>query len=109
MKERWFFERLTTNNIEVVRETKNSACFVCLSLTDRRKSPFEKSRKRMGRNAKLRVCASCEWIFKDNPSCPKCGFGHYGAWYVYGDRCYKYAKTQQPWIDKKMARYFGEL
>ena len=59
--------------------------------------------------AKLRVCASCEWIFKKHASCPKCGFAHYGAFYVYGNICYKYAVTQQPWMDKKVAAYIFTL
>ena len=64
--------------------------------------------------AKLRTCASCEWIFKlDDPMksqmCPKCGFGHYSARYVYGNKAYRYAKTQQPWYDKKMADYSYKL
>lgn len=41
--------------------------------------------------------------------CPKCGFAHYGAHYVYGSKCYSYAKTQKPWIDKKMTAYLIEL
>ena len=62
------------------------------------------------KDAKLRVCASCEWVFKDERhpemgGCPKCGFAHYGARYVYGDKAYRYAKTQQPWFDNKMSRY----
>lgn len=61
------------------------------------------------RTAALRVCASCEWIFKGHASCPKCGFAHYGARFVYGDRCYKYAVTQQPWMDKKVADYLYKL
>ena len=65
----------------------------------------------MSKTAKLRVCASCEWIFKGGKytSCPKCGFAHYGARYVYGDVCYRFAKTQQPWIDRKVADYITEL
>jgi|GEM_PF-4442416 len=59
----------------------------------------------MPKQAKLRVCASCEWIFRDSISCPKCGFGSYGARSVYGDKCYKYESTQQPWLDKKMFAY----
>ncbi len=64
--------------------------------------------------AKLRVCASCEWIFKNSPTvekegCPKCGFAHYGARHVYADRCYRYAKTQEPWIRRKVADYEGYL
>jgi hypothetical protein len=64
------------------------------------------------KDAKLRVCASCEWIFKlsgiDN-GCPKCGFGHYGARFVYGVKAYSYAKTQEPWFDKKMTDYSLKL
>lgn len=57
--------------------------------------------------AKLRVCASCEWIFRldeetTQNGCPKCQFGHYGARYVYGDKAYQYAVTQKPWFDKKV-------
>ena len=60
--------------------------------------------------ANLRVCASCEWIFKRNENteedgCPKCHFGHYSARYVYGNKAYGYARTQQPWLEKKMERY----
>ena len=57
------------------------------------------------RHAKLRVCASCEWIFKKLESCPQCGFAHYGARFVYGNSCYKYAVTQKPWFDKRMGHY----
>ena len=67
----------------------------------------------MSSKAKLRVCASCEWIFNitsaKQGSCPKCRFTHYGARYVYGSRCYEYAKTQQPWVDKLVATYKGKL
>lgn len=61
------------------------------------------------RHAKLRVCASCEWIFKSEDSCPKCGFAHYGARFVYGNSCYRFAITQQPWIDRKVAYYVDQL
>jgi len=66
------------------------------------------------RTAELRTCASCEWVFRllsstDGDGCPKCGFAHYGARYVYGDKCYQYAKTQKPWVDKKMCEYRYEL
>lgn len=62
------------------------------------------------KQALLRVCASCEWVFKAAPGmpdsgCPKCGFGHYGAHYVYGKRAYRYATTQEPWIRQKMDSY----
>jgi len=63
--------------------------------------------------ADLRVCASCEWIFKlgpcRDPSCPKCGFGSYGARFVYGGKAYRYAKDQHPWFEKKMADYAYRL
>ena len=64
--------------------------------------------------AKLRVCASCEWVFnaadQDDPAtCPKCKFGSYGARFVYGSKAYRYAKTQKPWFDKKMFSYECKL
>lgn len=59
--------------------------------------------------AKLRVCASCEWIFSGGVECPRCQFGSYGAHYVYGNRAYRYAKTQQPWLDKKVERFILDL
>lgn len=67
--------------------------------------------------AELRVCASCEWIFKYDPEgglyndggCPKCGFAHYGARFVYGDKAYQYAKSQKPWREKKLVRYEAQL
>lgn len=63
--------------------------------------------------AKLRVCASCEWIFHisqaNNGNCPKCDFGHYGARYVYGNKCYRYKRTQEPWLEKLLAVYKGRL
>ena len=61
------------------------------------------------KTAKLRVCASCEWIFKGGIECPKCVFGSYGARSVYGARCYTYAKTQKPWMDKKLFYYKMKL
>jgi len=62
-------------------------------------------------DAKLRVCASCEWVFKlgNADGCPKCGFAHYGARYVYGNKAYRYAVTQQAWFDKKMSDYAHKL
>lgn len=65
----------------------------------------------MTQKANLRVCARCEWIFKQSNSekCPKCGFAHYGARYVYGDLAYKYKNTQEPWMNKKMDRYKSQL
>jgi hypothetical protein len=61
------------------------------------------------RHAKLRVCASCEWIFRNSTSCPKCGFAHYGARHVYGNKCYNFEKTQVPWINRKVDNYICEL
>lgn len=66
------------------------------------------------KDAKLRVCASCEWIFTDKRhaetnGCQKCGFAHYGARYVYGNKAYRYAITQKPWFDKKMSDYAYKL
>ena len=64
--------------------------------------------------AKLRVCASCEWVFKIDLSskaggCPKCGFAHYGARGVYGGTCYSFAKTQKPWLDRQIFEYMRVL
>ncbi len=63
--------------------------------------------------AVLRVCASCEWIFDFHKNagtgCPMCRFGSYGAHYVYGQRCYTYARTQQPWRDKQLTKRSIEL
>lgn len=59
----------------------------------------------------FRVCASCEWIFKltDYSECPKCGFTHYSARYVYGNSCYRLAKSQKPWMQKKSGEYEAKL
>ena len=51
----------------------------------------------------------CEFIFRNHESCPYCEMGHYGARFVYGDKCYKYEKTQEPWRKKKRARYESML
>ena len=64
------------------------------------------------KDAPLRVCASCEWIFLLTETigcCPKCGFAHYGARFVYGDKCYRYAKTQEPWLKRKLDQHYFEL
>jgi len=65
------------------------------------------------KHAKLRVCASCEWVFYlpayTSIGCPKCGFAHYGARGVYGNKCYRYAKTQEPWLERKISDYKCEL
>jgi hypothetical protein len=66
------------------------------------------------RNAIVRCCASCEWIYRapaiaTPTDCPKCGFASYGARHVHGRKCYTYEQTQQPWIDRKVATYRQEL
>lgn len=61
---------------------------------------------------KLRCCSSCEWVFnmKDNdPTCPECGFGSYGARYVYGQEAYRIAKTQSRWLGRKLTEYEMKL
>jgi hypothetical protein len=54
---------------------------------------------------KLRLCASCEWIFRGEVGCPRCGFGSYGAYSAYGKKAYRYEITQVPWKEKKMLDY----
>lgn len=61
------------------------------------------------KSARLRICASCEWIYKGYHDCPRCGFASYGARYVYGNQAYEYAKTQKPWIDRKVEAYARSL
>jgi len=69
-----------------------------------------KSGKSQQQKATLRVCMSCEWIYKGaTKGCPKCGLPSYGARFVYGDKAYKYKKKQKPWFDKKMADYGSML
>ena len=58
---------------------------------------------------KLRICASCEWIFEDAKDCPKCGSAHYSAHSVYGNRAYAYKYTQQPWMDRQLELYQMQL
>lgn len=53
----------------------------------------------------LRVCARCEWVYKTENECPKCRFASYSAHWVYGKSAYKYALTQRPWKNKKLAEY----
>jgi len=55
--------------------------------------------------ATLRTCASCEWIHTGFVGCPKCGFATFGARYVYGNAAYRYKRTQEPWLKKKMQTY----
>lgn len=82
--------------------------------------------------AALRVCASCEWVFDrvrargplddhatpaseedsrtiDSSGCPKCGFASYGAHWVYGPKCYRFKRTQEPWLARKVQAYTQQL
>lgn len=66
----------------------------------------------MSVRANLRVCCSCEWVFrrdKSDGTCFHCGWPSYGARYVYGDRAYVYEKTQAPWKKRKMDALSFEL
>ncbi len=70
----------------------------------------KKTKQSPQQRAKLRCCASCEWIYKGpRRSCPKCGFGSYGARFVYGDKAYKFKFTQEPWLQRKLKKYESEL
>jgi hypothetical protein len=62
-----------------------------------------------GNKVILRVCASCEWIYSGQIDCPKCGFGSYSAYYVYGNKCYQYKLSQKPWLEKKLFIYQQKL
>ena len=61
----------------------------------------------------LRVCASCEWIFRydieKSFDCPKCNFGSYSATYVYGKYAYNMEKTQKRYIENKIFNYKYDL
>ena len=58
----------------------------------------------------VRVCASCEWVFKSrNPKCPKCDFGSYAAARVYGKKAYDFIYSQEPWKERKIANYSLQL
>lgn len=65
--------------------------------------------KKQGNRARLRCCASCQWIYKGEPDCPKCGFASYSAKYVFGNSCYRFSITQQPWHEQKMSSYSCQL
>lgn len=60
--------------------------------------------------AKLRICMSCEWVYRGDPSqCPLCGWPSYGARWVYGNKAYDYEMSQKPWKEKKLFKYEEEL
>lgn len=64
---------------------------------------------KMNKKFKLKVCASCSWMYKSEGECPMCGFAYYGARYVYGNACYKNFKTQSPWKEEKLFDYEMKL
>jgi|SaaInlStandDraft_4_1057021.scaffolds.fasta_scaffold76043_1 hypothetical protein len=65
----------------------------------------------MSKTADLRICAKCEWIFKlhQHKGCPQCGFASYGAHWAVGQKCYKYARTQELWLEKEVRKYRDAL
>jgi len=65
----------------------------------------------MSKKANLQVCASCTWIFRlsDSKGCPKCDFASYGARWALGNKCYRYEKTQEPWLERKLEKYHMKL
>lgn len=79
--------------------------------------PSSNTKRSAQQRARLRCCASCEWIYLVRPKtaedngrdCPKCGFAAYGARSVHGDRAYKFLITQAPWLKRSLARVEMEL
>ncbi len=64
----------------------------------------------MSKKASLRCCGSCMWIYKGaDRTCPQCQWASYGARYVFGDKAYRYAKTQRPWFEWQMAQRRQQL
>ena len=62
--------------------------------------------------ADLRVCASCERIFrrsKHSGGCPYCGFAHYGARWALGPRAYKQEQRQEAWRAKVISSFITRL
>lgn len=54
----------------------------------------------MTKKADLRICASCEFVFRESKypnGCPYCGFAHYGANWAIGKKAYRLEKTQELW------------
>lgn len=72
-----------------------------INLDERKYSPQQR--------AKWRVCASCRWIFNHGSACSQCGYGSYGARYVYGPKVYRLYKTQKPWKDQKIDKCLYNL
>jgi hypothetical protein len=64
----------------------------------------------MSRRANLRCCCHCQWIYKGlDTGCPKCDWPSYSARYVFGNKAYKFAVTQEPWLEQKMGDYKTKL
>jgi hypothetical protein len=61
--------------------------------------------------AKIRICASCEWVYSREVSdeCPICGFASYGARYVLGKNYHKELTRQQPYRDRKEFNFLCKL
>lgn len=62
----------------------------------------------MSIHARIRVCATCEWIF-DSAISSRCGMcnnsiGSYGARWVYGKNYLTLYKHQTPWREKQLAK-----
>ena len=72
-------------------------------------TPDRKSAARQS-SALVRVCASCEWIFRRPATdCPRCGFASYGAHWAIGPQCYRLEATQERWIARALAMYRQKL
>ncbi len=53
--------------------------------------------------APLRVCGVCEWVFNRRPPQPA---GENGT---ECPKCYRYKRTQEPWLKRKLDAYAGQL
>lgn len=54
----------------------------------------------------LFVCGRCRWVYAKPPlqSCPKCGYpASSRAAMVFGRKASRFARSQDPWIDLKLA------
>jgi hypothetical protein len=91
--------------------------------TTKTKSPVANKKGSKQLKADLRVCASCEWIYRlsdplpkeklekgfEQGQCPQCRFASYGARYVFGNKTYRYAITQEPWKRRKLTDFEYQL
>lgn len=59
----------------------------------------------------VRTCASCEYTYwggwKGNKACPKCGFAHYGAWFVYDSWFWVFWELLTNCTYKKRKNFWG--